>query len=289
MRTTNNATEQNEIWPEDPLTAYKNFLKYAGKNVNDMVEYNLQANAMLASLYPGIKNLSPAPQELQVHAHNGDFYPLSSAESMPLYCSKLTIRNAAKANLHFTFGEKVIPGIVGIKSQGGEISENARVAYRNIVPSEFSNETQLAGPMGYHEYIIDCSGTKHAEIYITANSDPNMTPLRFVLEKCTGSCLVTGLNQTAVEKVFTNKCGPEHFKFESYLTMADKNKHDLEEIDSQYARFIREEIADHPEKTAEFIDELNSIIASKPDNVSAPLQELLDELKQHQDTPRMRF
>lgn len=199
----------NSPWTEDPLVAYKNFLNYAEQRVNDEVKFNRQ---MLT--FFGASHTTEKEKELKVYAYNGKFYPLSTMLSLNGYCSKVTIRNIERAMLIFNFKNNIISRVLGIEA-GEREGKDIQIAYRNIVPSEFSQATQLAGPMGFHEFMIDGSKTnikKTSLIQFFANSDFNATPIKIVLENCKGFCFVEGLDIDAFSRVFDNKCNEDDFK-----------------------------------------------------------------------------
>lgn len=216
--TTNNTSSQ-----DDALTTYKEFLAYAGEEVNQGVQYNSRVLHGLHTLFCSQEPISKKDHkepELKVHSYNGEPYPLSTAASRSLYCNKLIIRNVQNAGLFFNFDENIIPRIVGIEPISRKASEQLMITYRNIVPSEFSQATSLAGPMGYHEYVIDGSNYtgESAMINFTANSDGKLTPLRIVLENCKGNCMVRGLDEKAVSEIFSNKC--DELEFEPIYPMS---------------------------------------------------------------------
>ncbi|MFA6304125.1 MAG: hypothetical protein WC627_13475 [Legionella sp.] len=225
--TNDQSAEKDYPWTEDPKVAYQNFLKYAGDNVNDSVAYN---NAMVASIAESMGNKTPSGQE--VHAHNGVFYPLDLHIGQPFYTSKVTFRNIEKAKLYFEFESDILPRILGVTSSNKELLTTFRVAYRNIVPAIFSKTPSIAGPMGFHEYIIDGSNFKSdAAITCYAHPDYNQTPLKVVIENCGGSCLVDGLETDAIAKVFENKCATNRFILFSLPTIT-KDTDDDEDLDA---------------------------------------------------------
>jgi hypothetical protein len=218
--TTNPLSSAQHPWTEDPLVAYQNYLKYAGKGVNAGVMYNRAVITMFGA--PS----SEKNNELEVHAHNGEFYPLNTVMRMPAYCSKVTIRNLHDVVLLFKFSDNIISGILGMQTDSRKLGQNVRVAYRNIVPSEFSQATSLAGPMGFHEFLIDgehYQGNNKLLEFI-ANSDFNATPILIVLENCKGVCEIKGLDAAKVERIFENKCTPDLLTFNIVPPVADENK-----------------------------------------------------------------
>lgn len=223
--TNNQSAEKDYPWTEDPKVAYQNFLKYAGDDVNSSVGYN---NGMVAWITESMGNNIPSGQE--VHAHNGAFYPLEANNGQPFYTSKVTFRNIEKAELHFEFQKDILPRVFGIASKDPELLSTFRVAYRNIVPAIFSQTRAIAGPMGFHEYIIDGSNFKSdASITCFAHSDFKTTPLKIVFENCGGTCTVDGLEKDAIEKVFENKCDTNRFNFFS-LNATNKDT-DIQDLD----------------------------------------------------------
>lgn len=202
-------------WTEDAQTSYKNYLGYAGEETNQGIQYNQSILGGLNTLFSDGKS-SPKQPAIKVVAFDGDFESLSNAASCPLYCNKLVIRNMRDTSLMFHFEKDIIPGIVGIDAVNKKSINEFKIAYRNIVPNEFSEARSLAGPMGYHEYVIDGSAFtgKIQFLKFTANSDRLATPLKIVLENCNGGhCTVLGLDQKSVSEVFINKCDSKKFEF----------------------------------------------------------------------------
>lgn len=189
-------------WIEEPTVAYNNFLQYAGPEVNKAVEHNRAVLSLLGtSSTPGIET------DIKVVAHDEDFLPLNTVISHNLYCSKITIRNVKKANFMFLFAENIFSRCLDIKVDDPYVAQILHIAYRNIVPSEFSQSAQLAGPMGFHEYLIDGSGFNNdATIIFFANSSFDVTPIKIVLDNCEGSCSVRGIDKDGLARVFVNNC-----------------------------------------------------------------------------------
>lgn len=205
----NNIEDSTNPWTEDPIETYKKFLKSAGEEVDAGVEYNRSMLTLFAPLSSPTSN--PKKEELKVYAKNCSFYPLETAVGMPLYCSKITIRNVEKAAFGFHFGENILPDILGIETKG-KTAESLLIAYRNIVPSEFEQCPQMAGPMGFHEYIIDGNHfDKTASITFVANSDFKKTPIKIVFENCNGMGVVKGLKDDSIDQIFENKCDKKEF------------------------------------------------------------------------------
>jgi len=201
------------MFRDNSLTAYKKYLEYAGPGVNAGVTFNRGMVSALQSFY-GTGN-TESPDEIKVHESNGEFQPLSKALSLPLYCEKITIRNLENAMLIFNFKENIISRILGIECASKNTSQLCKIAFRSIVPDEFSQCPQVAGPMGFHEYLLDGQdqGAKEAFISFVANADFKQTPIKIVLENCKGTCSVTGLDAAATSRVFENKCDAEKFHF----------------------------------------------------------------------------
>ncbi len=171
-------------WTDDPLVAYKNFLKYTGQEVNEYVQRD----------------------DLKVHTYEA-FYPLKMLLDVNNFCSKITIRNVTDATLVFDFADDVIPRILGIKMiDDSKAAPPIHVAFRNIVPYEFSQCTHLAGPMGFHEYIIDGKNNKLPPMIFAANSNFEATPLKIIFENCKGKVDIHGLTPDKINAVFENKC-----------------------------------------------------------------------------------
>ncbi len=206
--------DEKPIWAEDALVSYKKFLEYVGIDVKKDIEHNQQVMSALSFFYS--KESKFDDRELKVHAYNGKFYPLTTAIKSPLKCSKLVLRNLdcdyETGLVSINFEPTIMNGIIGINATKNE-ADKMEIAYRNIVPSEFSQARQLAGPMGYHEYIIDgknCKDFKIIQFFI--NSDFKQTPIKIVLENCKGSILVVGLNEEEVNKIIENKCDSKQFQ-----------------------------------------------------------------------------
>ncbi len=207
------AVESKPIWTEDPLVSYKRYLEYCGDDIKKSVTGNQEALSALSFFYSGKETISE-PELKVAAAHNGNFYPLSTAVGRPIYCSKITIRNIESVYIGLNFDTEIMPGIVGINARP-KTADQLKIAYRNIVPSEFSQAPQLAGPMGYHEYIIDGNNYKDlAIISLFINSDFKMTPLKIVVENCAGNISVNGIDEKDVNKLLENKCASDKLKLE---------------------------------------------------------------------------
>lgn len=80
--------------------------------------------------------------------------------------------------------------------------DRVRCAYRNIVSSEFSLSPQLAGPMGYHEYIFDGGKISRKGWQYIVSIDQN-APTKIVIENCQGCWSVKGITQEEMNRIFT--------------------------------------------------------------------------------------
>ena len=194
---------------EDPVVAYENYLTYSGEDVREDVIYNKD---MLNAL-SGIKDMTEKKSAIdasRISTQDGRFEALKPLVGHNLYCAKLTIRNINKAFLSFHFGERIFDRTVGIEAEPDD-SKQLRIAYRNIVPSEFKQPSSrsMAGPMGYNEYIIDgthCNNENRIFLNFYINSNFKWTPIKIVLENCKGSCHIRGLSDEEIAKRFENKC-----------------------------------------------------------------------------------
>lgn len=203
----NRQKDVKQIWKEDPTISYKNFLGLADEQTRQSVQHNKETIKILSTLFSTKKEEKSASDELKVSSRDGNFYPLSTALSSSLYCSKLIIRNINDVDFSFLFDSKIIPRIVGIDADSN-LGKNINIAYRNIVPIEFSEAPQLAGPMGYHEYVIDGNHVSAKDGYLNfcVNSDINKTRIKVVIENCKGNITIIGLAEAQVSKIFENNC-----------------------------------------------------------------------------------
>lgn len=133
-----------------------------------------------------------------VCAHASTFYPLSTFEG-PAYCNVVHISNMKNVDIVFELSTKYLHGILGrvrtFSSGENKLLVNGRTAFRTIVPQMYQKCSQLAGPLGVHEHIIDGqrvperrAGKKNASLMFVAHPE---SWLVIMAENCTGTWKVT--------------------------------------------------------------------------------------------------
>ncbi len=204
---------------DSPQVAYSQFLTYAGKNVRDLVEYNEITSHSLSKMYsqkkvtekeldPESADVNPLDSLKVVAAHSGAFYPLNTWNGNT-YCSRLVVQNLNFKSIVFCFEEDIIPRVLGMGQVSKTIGQEARVAYRNIVPSLFGESSSLAGPMGLNEFLVDghrLDFTKDTIIFF-ANKNREVTPLEVYFKNCTGLVGVKGIDSD--NKIFHSSDSPD--------------------------------------------------------------------------------
>lgn len=151
----------SSIWSEFPSAeeTYSEYLKYAGTEVHAGLSHN--------SKITGNSEV--------VVAHASKYYPLKCYLGDHGKCAMLHLRNLHGTAL-FKFTDEAYYGCVTIQAP----PEHASVlnhAFRTIVPKCFEQVSQLAGPMGLQEVLIDGSnsGDDYGKLTFYVNPD---TPLR---------------------------------------------------------------------------------------------------------------
>lgn len=183
-------SDAKDIWKEDPVEAYKNFLKYVGGDVSQSIAYNKEILDTISGVDSSAEK-TPIIDASRISAEDGKFNSLQPLIGHNLYCAKMTVRNINNIFLVFNFDERIFDRTVEIDAEP-KASGQLQIAYRSIVPSEFRSARSIAGPMGYNEYIIDgtrCNKKNAAFLKFYINSNFNWTPIKIVLENCKGSCL----------------------------------------------------------------------------------------------------
>lgn len=191
---------------ESPNVVYSQFLKYAGNDVRATIEYNEATNRALSKMYSKDDNAdkvsdqasaekSPLDSLKVVAAHTGSFFPLNTWTGNT-YCSRLILQNLNSECVAFLFLEDVIPRVLGLRQVSKKMGQEAKVAYRNIVPSLFRQASSLAGPMGLHEFLVEGNGIdfKKESIIFVANKDRDVTPLEVYFKNCSGIVGVNGID-----------------------------------------------------------------------------------------------
>ncbi len=202
MEKGSSATENagDAIWSTMPSAseAYNDYLQYADPEVTGGILYNQKVCNTLNILY-GIgedkeNNQEPSLSHLNVvQTTIGKYYPLSCYLESNMYCSKVTIRNLDAGLVRFIFKDEVHYGTLRIYADSDE-AQKVNHALRTIVPDTFRSAPQLAGPMGFHEYIIDGSDylmTSGLDLELHINPK---TPIKIVIENCKGFWFVKSQN-----------------------------------------------------------------------------------------------
>ena len=195
----------DHLWKDDPESAYGKFLQWADK----MVICDVRRNQHLRLAHKLFKELPVTfePNDTPEVSVDEGFYDFKTLLSKRLYCSKITIQNFENTDFYFEFHENNFCGTLMIEVPDEiEVPDGKcpdfKIARRTILPAEYSQGSQGAGMMGYHEYLLDGNNT-HATnaILLRANS---VYPIKIVLENCKGCYVsVRGLDQGAIDRIFT--------------------------------------------------------------------------------------
>lgn len=219
------AAEEAPLWKEMPgaVETYVAYLDYADPEVKQQLSYNLNMLSALSNFYGQSSPVNPEKESTinpdVVVAHAGKFYPLNAYLNGDGYCSKITFRNINSSVIHFTFSKDAYYGTVRPRLDGDyNIVNRLQLATRNIVPSHFRSAASLAGPMGFHEWLIDGDLYKEnltgpfTSLEFKINPE---TPMLIEFKNCSG--LWTSKNWSGQPIKTTFKWDPEqkYFRFES--------------------------------------------------------------------------
>lgn len=197
-------SENRPQW-QSPREAYLNFVKL-NSSLEDPLRYGLLSN-------PG-ENF----EHIEVSEIVSKIEPLLNIVSVDqtpfiFYCSEMTLRNlnTGYLNIKFNFIANYDKALVSIfknpyssKIKVNSFLNDVTIENRTIVPYLFKKAPQLAGPLGFHEYIMD--GTNFLnEAQNGVGLDFYMSPkfpVKFNIENCTGQWTVSGLTEDQFSIVF---------------------------------------------------------------------------------------
>lgn len=177
------------------VVAYENFLTYAP----------LEVKTKFDSAYPLIDQ---KPRKINFEsAHPTQYLKLPGIVIEPTV-NVLIIRDLILDKVSFTFSDNIDAGITACYFQG-KLKNKITTYWRSIVPRQFKSVPSMT----LHEYIINgekfnpTNEYKHtaSSLKIYANIDPQKTPLRIILLRCTGTWFIDGLIQERIDQIFINK------------------------------------------------------------------------------------
>jgi hypothetical protein len=205
----NNATPFEQV--------YQHFLESSSDQVKQYLNYNKE-------LLEGLSSNTLSSRI--VAAHQGEFLRFETVTRLRPYMSYITFSKFQNVNMGILFKPDIIPRVMGVVNCDPDFAEKVQIAYRNIVPYEFRDESarSCAGPMGCHEYFIDGSSftpnfdpnqnedandtsedplTAKSSVNWIANNNPEITPLVLEIKDCQNvTFVVTGLQLDRLQKLF---------------------------------------------------------------------------------------
>lgn len=176
-------------WTETALASYQDYYNYSGLNSEKGVQ------ALFGAVVP-------APEKVMVHEFRET--PIT-ALSPGNYCSKLTIIDFEKINIHFEFLEGVTPRTFNADAEYASRCGKVQVFSRYIMP-EAEGINLIAGkdPKRLEEYLMRGSRCRRVgvEMTVSMHNDIANSPIKVILKNCKGSCSVKGISQEEAEKIF---------------------------------------------------------------------------------------
>jgi hypothetical protein len=167
----------DNIWNEFPNAqdTYKEYLTYADKETLNNLVCNKKRLELLSSV-------TPEDNEVCV-ANLSKYYPLECDLDDPVKCSMMHIRGIS-GKIVINFDKNIYYGTACFGQEAASDANEINYAFRSIVPSCFSKVSQVAGPMGLNEILLDGSNmTKPllSALYIYIHPD---SPMRIKISKC---------------------------------------------------------------------------------------------------------